>query len=80
MELKTLNDFLNYGHEDGTLILATDLKNEAINWIKESGDNWTPKSAFMDFFNITEEDLLIDSFNVHQGKFKQDQTMSVTST
>ena len=58
MKLKTLKDIkLYYSGEDKRII-----REEAIKWVKKwQKQSWTqnpePAEAFIDFFNITEEDL-----------------------
>lgn len=59
-ELKTLKDFKTDFYE--SLELKEKLKAEAVKWVKVWQQNsWTinpePVEAFIDFFNLTEEDL-----------------------
>jgi len=61
-ELKTLKDIkLSYDY-DTDCNLKEELKAEAVKWVKKwQNKSWTsnpePAEAFIDFFNITEEDL-----------------------
>ncbi len=61
MKLKTLNDFEEFHNYDFDfeMINKSELKQEAINWIKKFLDNLEYKLAAVltRFFNITEEEL-----------------------
>ena len=60
MKLKTLKD-IERSKLNPFLIADFDLKEEAIKWVKEmmetDGYTLNTEISFMDFFNITEEDL-----------------------
>ena len=51
--LKTLKDL---GWEDGE-VEKEEVKAEAIKWVKEKGELDYNMRPFIDFFNLTEEDL-----------------------
>ena len=63
MKLKTLKDltkFKDKSYSDEFAYLESDLKQEAIKWVKmclETYSTWESLTPFIKFFNITEEDL-----------------------
>ena len=59
-ELKTLKDLDNgintNGYDESHLVSRYELKAEAVKWVKYL-DMYPADKAFMEFFNLTEEDL-----------------------
>ena len=53
-ELKTLKDLYSY---DGKFIEVSELKAEAVKWIKQKDFHIYDKEWIKHFFNITDEDL-----------------------
>jgi len=55
-ELKTLKDLFETDSEADRNAIFKELKSEAVKWIKY-GMDFNSKLTFMQFFNLTEEDL-----------------------
>lgn len=56
-KLKTLKDMI-YNYRSANLVHASDLREEAIKWVKKLDEEGGKcRGWFMKFFNLTEEDL-----------------------